>query len=904
LIKRLTNLKRRKNDMANELKHIGTPRHSGRYPWGSGDAPNQRGEDLLGYISAMKKNGMSEVEIAKSRGLNTSQLRGLVSIENNRRTAERAAMAFRLKEKGYSNAAIGKRMGISDHTVKSLLDPATTEKNKITENVANSLKGEVNENRYVDVGVGVETWLGVSGTKKDVALAVLKEQGYNIYTVHQEQQGTGKYTIMKILAPPGTTKEDVLRNRDRIKTIGLNSDDGGRTFNPKKPPLYIDGKRVFVNYESNKDGVIELRRDVDDISLGSKKYAQVRVGVDGDKFMKGMAMYSDDVPKGYDIVYNTSKSLKDADKVFKNIEADDADYPFGAVVRQKFYLDKDGKQKQSALNIVGEKEGSGEEGAWDEWSKNISSQVLSKQTPALAKKQLKLAYDLKKEEYDEILSLTNPAVKQALLEPFADSADSAAVHLKAAALPGQSSKVILPITSLKEHEVYAPGYLSGTPLVLIRHPHGGIFEIPEVTVNNKNREGKRILGDATDVIGMHPKVAQKLSGADFDGDTVIAIPNKDRHIQTAKGLIDFDPKISYPYFEGMKVMDKHTKQVEMGKISNLITDMTIRAASPDEIARAVRHSMVVIDSEKHKLNYVQSYYDHNIPQLKKKYQGKENAGASTLISKAGATVRRNERVEVRPKKGDPNYTGDKEYVDTGRSYFKTKFMKDPITGKKIYFQGEGKFLPKQIKSTRMAEERNAFNLSSGTRVESVYAQHANDLKALARKARVSLNNMPSMKYSSSARKIYDREVESLKSQLRLAYKNKPLERQAQLIAARAVRAKRRSNPSMDEDDFKKIKGQELTDARLRVGAKKSKIAITDREWEAIQAGAVSHNVLVNILKNADLKEVKQRAMPRISTPLSTARTSRARSMRNLGHTYAEIAAALGVSQATVEKALK
>lgn len=885
------------------LKHIGTPRHSGRYPWGSGKTPNQRGEDLLGYVSAMKKKGMSEVDIAKSRGLNTNELRGLISIENNRRTAARAAMAFRLKEKGYSYAAIGKRMGISDHTVKSLLDPSTTEKNKIIENIASSLKGEVNENKYVDVGAGVENWLGISGTKKGVVLALLKEEGYNVYTFPQEQQGTGKYTQMKVLAPPGTTKQDVLRNRDRIKTIGLNSDDGGRTINPKEPPVFIDGKRIFVKYQSEKDGVIELRRNVEDISLGNKRYAQVRVGVDGDKFMKGMAMYSDDIPDGYDIIYNTKKAPKDADKVFKNIETADPEYPFGSVVRPKFYLDKNGNQKQSPLNRIGSKEDSGEEGSWDEWSKNISSQVLSKQTPALAKKQLKLAYDLKKDEYDEIMSLTNPAVKQALLGPFADEADAAAVHLKAAALPGQSSKVILPITSLKENEVYAPGYMNGTQLALIRHPHGGIFEIPEVIVNNKNREGKRILEDSFDVIGIHPKTAQKLSGADFDGDTVIAIPNAAGHIKTAKGIIDFDPQLAYPYYEGMKVMDKRKKQIEMGKISNLITDMTIRAANFEEVARAVRHSMVVIDAEKHKLNYQQSYYDNNIPDLKRRYQGKATSGASTLISRAGAEVRVPERVEVRPKKGDPNYTGNKEYVETGRTYFKTKVVKDPVTGKKIYIQGEGKFLPKQIKSTRMAEERDAFKLSSGTRIENIYAQHANDLKALARRARISLNNMPNIKRSPSAAKIYEKEVESLKSQLRIAYRNKPLERQAQLIASRIVRAKRRSNPGMDEDDFKKIKGQELTNARIRVGAKKSKIVITDRQWEAIQAGAISHNVLLNILKNADLKELKQRAMPRISTPLSTSRTSRARSMKNAGHTYAEIAKALGVSLSVVEEAI-
>jgi len=893
--------------MADEIKHYGTPRRSGRYPWGSGGAPYQRSGDILGYVRDMRKKGMTDVEIAKSRGITTTQLRARISIENNKRTAARAAMAYRLKEKGYSNAAIAKRMGINDHTVADLLDPAIQRKRKITENISEQLKNEVNENRYIDVGSGVESWLGVSGTKKDVAVAMLKEQGYHVYTIAQEQQGTGKYTWMKVLAPPGTTKEDVSRNRDRIKTVGAHSDDGGETFNPQKPPLFIDGKRVYINYQSPKDGVIEIRRNVEDLSLGNKRYAQVRLGVDGNKFMKGMAMYSDDIPDGYDIIYNTNKSLKDRDKVFKEIETKDPDYPFGAVVRTKYYTDKNGNQKQSALNIVGAKEGAGEEGAWDEWSKNLSSQVLSKQNPAIAKKQLGLAFDLKKEEYDEIMSLTNPAVKQALLTPFADECDAAAVHLKAAALPRQSSKVILPITSLKENEVYAPGYLNGDQLVLIRHPHGGIFEIPEVVVNNKSPAGKRLLGDSKDVIAMNPKVAARLSGADFDGDTVIAIPNSQHYIKTSpslKALTNFDHKTAYPYVEGMKVMDKHTKQIKMGDISNLITDMTIKGANQDEIARAVRHSMVVIDAEKHKLNYEQSYLDNNISQLKRKYQGGPTAGASTLISRAGSEIRVNQREEIRPKKGDVNYTGDKLYKETGRTYFKTKFIKDPVTGKKVYLQGEGKLVKKQTKSTRMAEEKDAFALSSGTQMENIYARHANALKELARKARVALLRTENMKYSPSAREIYKNEVEALKSKLRIANRNKPLERQAQLVASKVVRAKRRLNPDMDPDDFKKIKGQALVNARNRVGAKKEKIRITNREWEAIQAGAVSHNILKSILNNADLKELKQKAMPHYSTPLSTARTSRARQMRALGHTYAEIASALGVSVSTVESSLE
>jgi DNA-binding CsgD family transcriptional regulator len=901
--------------MAYEIKHIGTPRHSGRYPWGSGDDPYQRGnEDFVGAVNELRRRGVSDVNIAKGFKLkNTSELRTKISIEGYKRKAADAAMAYRLKEKGYSNVAIGRRMGISDHTVADLLDPSIREKAQIVERLANTLKSEVSKDRYIDVGSGVEIGLGVSDTKKKLAVAVLKEQGYQVFTIAQEQQtGSGKYTWMKILALPGTTKQEVSRNRERIKLLGAHSDDGGETFEPIRPPVSIDKKRILVRYGDDpisgkdKDGLIELRRNVEDLSLGAKRYNQVRIGVDGTHYMKGMAIYNDNIPDGYDVIYNSNKKRVDADKVFKTVETKDPEYPFGAVIREKFYIDKDGNKKQSAINVVGAKEGTGEEGAWGEWSKNLSSQVLSKQTPALAKKQLDLAYNLKKDEYNEIISLTNPAVKQALLAPFADGCDSDAVHLKAAALPRQSTKVLIPVTSLKPNEVYAPGYLSGEQLVLIRHPHGGLFEIPEVTVNNKNSEGKRIIGDGTDAIGVHPKVAQRLSGADFDGDTVIAIPNKHGFIHTSpalKGLIDFDQKEAYPYYNGMKVMDKHTKAIKMGDISNLITDMTIKAANQDEIARAVRHSMVVIDAEKHKLNYKQSYIDNNIAQLKKKYQGGTTAGASTLISRAGSEVRVLQRTEIRTKKGDI-VIGDKLYKDTGRTYFKTKFVKDPITGKKVYLQGQGKIVSRKTMTTKMAEEKDAFKLSSGTAIEEVYARHANALKDLAKKARISLSHIENMKYSPSARKIYDKEVESLMSQLRLAYRNKPLERQAHLVTSKMVRAKRRANPDMDKDDYKKIKGQALVNARLRLGAKKEKIDITDREWEAIQAGAVSHNTLKNILKESDLKALKQRAMPRLSTPLSTGRTSRAKAMRNEGHTYAEIADALGVSVSIVEDAVK
>jgi hypothetical protein len=146
----------------------------------------------------------------------------------------------------------------------------------------------------------------------------------------------------------------------------------------------------------------------------------------------------------------------------------------------------------------------------------------------------------------------------------------------------------------------------------VRYPHGGTFEMPELTVNNQNREARSILSDkvkghARDAVGINSKVAARLSGADFDGDTVLVIPNDRRSVKTSaplKELKDFDPQKRYPGYEGMKVMSD--KQKQMGDVSNLITDMTILGANPAEIARAVKHSMVVIDAEKHKLNYKQS----------------------------------------------------------------------------------------------------------------------------------------------------------------------------------------------------------------------------------------------------------------------------------------------------------
>ena len=904
------------------LTHYGTPRHSGRYPWGSGGDENgsQRNKSFLGTIADMKRQGLSETDIAKGVGMTTTQLRTAKSIAKNQQKQADITMAVRLKDKGMSNVAIGERLNMPESSVRALLADSVKDKADILNSTANMLRERVDTGAYIDVGTGVEHHLaGVSRQKLDTAIALLEQEGYSVIKVQVDQIGTQNKTTIKVVAPPGTIYKDIVTNKENIEQVNAFSEDGGRTFLGIKTPLNISSKRVGINYDEDggslADGVIYVRPGVKDISIGNARYAQVRIAVDGSHYLKGMAVYKDDLPKGVDLLFNTNKSRADiggnkldAMKAMK----DDPDNPFGATIRQ--IVDAKTGKVTSAMNIVGHKEGSGEEGSWDTWSKNLPSQFLSKQSPTLAKQQLDMTFERKRRELDEINALTNPTVRKKMLEAYADGADSSSVHLKAAALPRQSTHVILPINSLKDTEVYAPNFKNGERVALVRFPHGGTFEIPELTVNNNHAPAKKLLGRAKDAIGINARVAERLSGADFDGDTVLVIPNNKGRVKSSSplaGLKNFDPKRSYAPYDGMKTMDggiynaktkkseftdgkkpsSRTKGFEMGDVSNLITDMTIGGASSSELARAVRHSMVVIDAEKHYLNWRQSANDNNIKQLKEKYQGGANKGAATLVSRATARADVNARKPRAASQGGPidKKTGKKVYVETGESWVDSK-------GKTVY---------KTQRSTKMAEASDARTLigKGNTRIESIYAEHSNKLKSLANEARKSAVNTKTAPHSLSAKKVYDSEVKSLSSKLVLAQKNRPLERQAQVIAGAVVRAKQQSNPNVDSAELKKIRYQALTEARIRTGASKNLIHITDTEWAAIQAGAITQSKLKDILDNADLDRVRALATPKAQVLMTPTKSRRAESMARLGYTQAEIADALGVSVTTLKRSL-
>ena len=885
-----------------ELAHYGTPRHSGRYPWGSGKNP-QRNKNFLTRVDELKAQGLSEKEIAEAMGVSTTELRAQKSIAKNARFAENRAQAVKLKESGMSIAAISRELDIPESTVRSMLDEDRADRADSTTKLANVLKEQVEDKKYLDIGIGVEKQLGVSQTKLDTAVAMLEAQGYKKQYLRVEQAGNpGKYTSIQVLTKDDIPWSEVNENRDQIMSPdGVYSDDGGYTYLGIRPPQSIDSKRIDIRYAEdggiNKDGLIEIRPGVPDISLGDSRYAQVRIAVDDSHYLKGMAVYARDpskMPEGVDIIFNTNKT-KDVDKmdVLKKM-SDDPDNPFGATIRQREYTGDDGQKHLSAINIVND------DTDWAKWSKTLSSQMLSKQRPALAKQQLDIVYDQKLQEYNEIISLTNPVVKKHLLESFADGCDSDAVHLQAAALPRQSSKVLVPMPSLKDNEIFAPGYNNGEQVVLIRYPHGGTFEIPTLTVNNRNKEGREVIGtDAKYAVGINAKVAERLSGADFDGDTVTVIPIIGQKIKTTEpldGLKGFDPKISYKAYEGMPKTSPENgfhKQQEMGKVSNLITDMTIKGATDDEIARAVRHSMVVIDAEKHNLDWKRSYNDNRIAELKQKYQGGTNRGASTLISKASSqqsVPARRDTVTIDPE------TGEKIFQETGETYKKTRTLKS----------GEVKtdIITRQQMSTKMAEAKDAFELSSGTPIEAVYATHANRLKALANQARKDYISTATPKKNPTAAKEYANEVASLNAKLNLALKNAPNERKAQLVASKVIEAKKADNPDLDDEHLTRLRNQASAEARSRSGAlsrKDRNIDITEKEWEAIQAGAVSATTLNTILKNTDLDKLKELATPRASKGLSDAKLSRARSLLDHGYTLAEVAEAVGVSVSTLEK---
>lgn len=988
-----------------ELMHYGMPRRSGRYPYGSGENPFQHSNDFLGRIKEFKDSNFTYTDkdgktwtgdnaIAKSMGLTTTEYRRQVSWANYERRIRDVATAKSLREDGLGFTEIGRKMNLSESTVRSLLNPKSEDRMNQVMNTVDFLRAQVEEKGMIDVGSDVAIELGISKERLDMAIDYLeKAEGCPVYKGGVPQPtNPGQQTNQRVLCLPGTEHKEIY-DYDRVKTINeyVTSDDG-ETYQKKFTyPSSLDSNRLQIRYNEegglDKDGIIELRRGVADLDLKGARYSQVRIMVDGTHYLKGMAVYSDNMPDGVDVIFNTNKKVgTPMTDVLKKIK-EDPDNPFGSLIKDadkggQYWYD-DPKTGEKKLGLINKRS---DEGDWEEWANAIPSQFLGKQNITLAKKQLDLSKADKFAEFDEICKLTNPTVKKYLLEKFADECDSAAVNLKAAALPGQKYHVIVPVNTLKDTEVYAPNYENGTKLALIRYPHGGLFEIPILTVNNKHKPAQELLGnDVVDAIGINHKVADQLSGADFDGDTVMSIPTDDRkgnvkisNKPSLKELEGFDPKVEYggTPVEGSDGKIHYTRNgveypimkntgTEMGKISNLITDMTLAGATDDKLARAVKHSMVVIDAEKHKLDYKQSYIDNNIEALKKEYQKKDDGrygGAATILSRAKGET----SVDKRQGSYKVNMPGTEDYDPTrpdgakiwktaddlyypDRTYDKkTKTMTLKTTdGKKISFdvsdrEAYEKYSPSQLitnettgevtytnkdgsisyktkkriqESTRMAETDDAYSLVSTAKhpMELVYADYANTMKALGNQARIEMKITGKIDYSASAKSAYQKEVDSLNAKLNNALLNTTRERAALRLANAEINDKKKKyeeehdGAEMKPGDLKKLRQQSVTKYRQKVKSvarRDRNIEITDSEWAAIQAGAVSENVLKKILNNTDIDSLRDRAMPKTTNTLSTAQVNRIKAMAASNYTLSEIANKLGISTSSVSKYLK
>lgn len=939
-----------------DLLQYGVKRRSGRYPWGSGDNPYQHSGDFLSRVEDLKKKGHSETEIAEmilpgeGEKLSTTELRVLKSIANEERRSNLVATAKGLRDKGYSLNEIAKKMGYSnDSSVRSLLNEESAKRMEQSKVTAEYLKGIVDEKGIIDVGKGAELECRVSRTKMEEAIYRLELEGYERRGVGLPQLAPGKQTITYVLCKPGTEK-GAEYNYDNIHSIKEYDkklvNDGNDIRKKFEYPASLDPKRLAVRYAEDggaaKEGIVELRRGVPDLDMGASHYQQVRILVGDTHYIKGMAVYGDDkdFPPGVDVIVNSYKT-KDvpvmggkSSSILKTIKKD-PDNPFGSLIKedggQTYYDDPNGKfvnsdtGKRQSLSLLNRR---AVEGDWGEWADKLPSQFLAKQNKELIEKQLNLTRADKIAEFDEICSLTNPTVKKNLLKAFADDCDAAAVHLKAAALPRQKYQVIIGLKDIKDNEVYAPNYKDGEKVALVRFPHEGPFAIPILTVNNKNAEGdKYITKNAKDAIGINKNVAERLSGADFDGDTVMVIPTNSKIRITSKnpleGLVDFDDKMMYgpakittdakgnDHFydaNGKEYRKMKDTQKQMGVVSNLITDMTIRGATDDELACAVRHSMVVIDAEKHGLNYKQSEKDNRIAELKQRYQGhigedgKYHEGAGTLMSRSKGehpVLKRQGTPKINTKynsKGEVNEWYDPKRPEGALIY---KTADDAIyVDKKT-----GKLKERTQKSTNMAETDDARTLISDVKhpKEQLYADYANDIKSLANKARIEYLNTKNIEYNPSAAKAYKPEIDKLKADLRLAEMNAPRERRALALANSRANAKIQSDPDLKKDEKKKIRNQELLRAREEVGAKRHEIPISDRQWEAIQSGGISSTTLSKILNRANAERVRELATPRTHNVMSDAKISRIKALKASGYTNQQIAEAVGCSATTVTK---
>ena len=961
---------------------------SGRYRKGEGAKPYQHGiSGFLDRVDYFKKSGIKkETDLAKACGCikkdrkgnplldkngetigNTTEFRIKYQTELHAWKKDRAAKAQAMLDKGMTKKAVAQEFGIRDSTLTSWLNPKSLERVNKAQEVADFLEKQVNEKKMIEVGSSVEREFNCSPTKWREALQILTGKGYQVLGGRVPQAtNPGRKTTLSVLATPDEKWSDIYNHPEKIQSIKdyiVREGPDGKDVIQKKwqYPAAMDSSRLMIRYKDDldenghtgieRDGTIEIRRNVPDLDLKGSHYAQVRIMVNEDgekKYLKGMAHYSDHMPDGIDVIFNTNKTRDRAGNVLKKIKKD-PNNPFGALLKEKGgqYTYTDPETGETKLGLINKTR---HEGDWEEWNRSLPSQFLAKQPMALINKQLGLAIEDKKAEYADILKITNPTVKKSLLIDFADGCDADAVQMQAASLPRQRYQVILPVPTLSDNEVYAPNFKDGETLALIRFPHQGIFEIPILKVNNRNPQGREMMGEnPMDAIGLNKKNADILSGADFDGDTVMCVPCNDPKYSDTRimnrpplaGLDDFDPKIEYaahheekriekvrkkdrygnyeyddngkPVYEEKEVthcFDKNGHEFklmtrtgfEMGNVSNLMMDMTLKGADDDDLAMVARHAQVVIDAEKHHLDWKRSERENHILEMKKKYQerfddedGKVHYGASTLITRAKSPTQ-----VVKPT-GVPHIDPETGKLVYNEKQLEPQIYKDKKTGKEKVRMEDANLL-----DTVFDKGGNALDLvyDRNNPKEIAYARYSNMLKAMANEARKEYLATGDIDFNKQAEAQYHEESKRLLSELMISEMNAPREKMAQLYAQAIKLSLMRDNPDMTKKELAKAANNALAEGRVRFGASRHKIDISPKEWEAIQAGAINKTNLSKILKYADSDKVRQYATPKDTVSLTTGQKARILAALNSGRSAALLAEQYNVSVSTINKLRK
>jgi structural protein len=941
------------------LKHYGVKRKSGRYPWDP-SLHLPKNYKFIEDRDEMKKRGLSDNEIAKQMGLSTTVYRSKVTIAKEELKQYNMQRISKLQSEGMIIDDIAKTIGTTGQTVRNYLDEIKNPNKSAraqrvqTEAVADTLEAAVKRSKYIDVGKGVEIQMGISKEKLKSGLNALVESGeYEVHNLRIAQvTDKNNSTPVKVLTKKGVERSEIYKNMDKVRPVeefAINGD--ARMFQQMERPKSIGWDRVHIRYaipEGQKghgtnddgammDGAMFLRPGVKDLNLGKASYAQVRIAVGDTHYLKGMALYGTEemfkgIPKGTDIIFNTNKTAnKTPQEVLKELKKNpeggapiDGPNPFGATVkRQNTLVDSKGNPvykpgvkdrfgnkvpQIGSVNIVNE------EGDWGSWSKALSAQFLSKQPTTVVHERLKATMKQVQDEYESIQKVTNPVIKKQLMESFVSDLESKQVHMKAAAPKGFQGHVILPVPDMKENEVYAPNYKNGEKVVLIRYPHGGRFEIPELTVNNNSVARKMISKDSPDAIGIHPKVASKMSGADFDGDTAYVIPNnkgKFKSRDSLKELKNFDPNMYADKPGKFTPITKRYQQTLMGVVSNLITDMTLQGAPSNEIARAVKHSMVVIDAEKHKLNYKRSAEENGIDALMKRYMTHVDKVKYGDLERYNPKTRRVDKV-IDPDKLKKDLTPGKEY--TSASTIISRHKQSVITdGYQVEVpdpkskSGGTKMVWRNKKETylvNMVKDANVFLGPNATKTEHHYADYINELKTFKNKVDSEMSGIKMPARDPKAAKIYAEEVLSMKDKVNQVKINRIKERQAQRMAevsSKAEIARRSEDEVLKKDEISRIKQQALNKARSMVGAERTPVTITDDEWDAVQSNAVSGTLLKELVSFMDDSQLKSLATPRANKQMTEARKSKAKALLANGYTISQVAEALGVSSSTIGK---